>query len=141
MGIFDSIKNAFGGKEEPDVTVSPSQMLRDAGIDPGGLKFGFGNRSITVSGEIADEGERQKILDVLSGAAGISTVQDNLVVAAPAPATAPAAADPAADKEPEPAESSAGEAASEDSEQKTKTVQSGDTQWKKYEHVYGNGSL
>jgi len=66
MGIFDSIKNALGKSDsepEADVTVAPSQMLRNAGIDPSSLKFGFGANSITVSGEIPDESERQKILD------------------------------------------------------------------------------
>jgi nucleoid-associated protein YgaU len=35
MGVFDSIKNAFGGKAEPDpdVTTSSSQLLRDDGVD------------------------------------------------------------------------------------------------------------
>jgi nucleoid-associated protein YgaU len=35
MGVFDSIKNAFGGKAEPDpdVTASPSQLLHDDGVD------------------------------------------------------------------------------------------------------------
>ena len=37
MGIFDSIKNAFGTRDEEqaEVTVSPSQMLRDAGVPEG----------------------------------------------------------------------------------------------------------
>ena len=56
MGIFDSIKSAFGGgEEEKDVTTGPSQLLREAGIDPDGLKFGFGTGKITVSGTIEDE--------------------------------------------------------------------------------------
>ena len=55
MGIFDSIKNAFsGGEEDKDVTTAPSQLLREAGIDPGGLKFAFGTGTITVSGTIDD---------------------------------------------------------------------------------------
>jgi nucleoid-associated protein YgaU len=35
MGVFDSIKNAFGGKADPDpdVTTSHSQSLRDDGVD------------------------------------------------------------------------------------------------------------
>ena len=60
MGIFDSIKSALGkGDAEADVTVAPSQLLREAGLDPSGLKFGFGSGSITVSGQIADETEDQ----------------------------------------------------------------------------------
>ena len=139
MGIFDSIKNALGGKGEPeaDVTVSPSQMLRNAGIDTGGLKFGFGSNSITVSGEIANESDRQKILDTLAAAPGISTVQDNMAVAAPAPE--PAAEEPPAAPEPEAASEEAPEVA-EEGATRTYTVQSGDTLWKISQELYGNGS-
>ena len=139
MGIFDSIKNAFGNKDEPEaeITIGPSQMLRNAGLDPKRLKFEFGTGSIAVSGEIADEADRQKILDVLTGAPGISTVQDNMTVAAPAPAAA-------APEVPEaPQAGAAGEEASataEDDAPKTYTVQSGDTLWKISEEMYGNGS-
>jgi len=39
MGIFDSIKNALGKTEQPTEEVRvPSAVLRDAGIDPAGLK-------------------------------------------------------------------------------------------------------
>ena len=84
MGIFDSIRNALGkGESEPQVTVAPSQLLREAGVDPSGLKFGFGDRSITVSGTVASDADRQKVNDLLSGMDGIDTVQNNLKVAAP----------------------------------------------------------
>lgn len=140
MGIFDSIKNAFGGKAEPegDVTISPSQMLRNAGVDPSRLKFGFGTGSITVSGEIANEAGRQKILDVLAGAPGITTVQDDMTIAAPAPAEPPAADTVSA--EPEVAEQESAAPAEEDSDAKRYTVESGDTLWKISEQMYGNGS-
>lgn len=137
MGLLDSFKNVFGGKAEPekDTTVSPSQMLRAAGIDPSNLKFGFSSDgSITVSGNIAKESERQVILDTLNSAPGVSRVEDQMTVAvaepeAPAePAAAAAAASPEADP------SSASEGA------KTYTVQSGDTLWKISQEVYGNGS-
>ena len=132
MGIFDSIKNALGKSDsepEADVTVSPSQALRNSGIDPSSLKFGFGANSITVSGEIPDESERQKILDVLSDAPGISTIQDDMTVAAPTAAETPA--------EPEAAEP---EAAPTQDGPRNYTVQSGDTLWKIAEQMYGNGS-
>lgn len=128
MGIFDSIKNAFGGGEKPKESVAgPSQLLREAGIDPSGLKFGFGTGTITVSGAIADEGQRAKIIDVLKGIEGISKVDDHMTVAAPAPAPeAPAEAQP--------------EAAPEAAEGRTYTVVSGDSLWKISEAMYGSGA-
>lgn len=144
MGLFDSIKSAFGNKAEDDVTVSPSQMLRDAGIDPSGLKFNFAAGSIAVSGEIAAESDRQKILDVLGEAPGITTVEDHMTIAAPAPAEpeAPveAAPAPAEDSKAAEPEAPAGEAPAAESDAETYTVQSGDTLWKISEQMYGNGS-
>jgi nucleoid-associated protein YgaU len=135
MGIFDSIKNAFGTKteDEADVTTGPSQLLQNAGLDPSGLHFGFGTESITVSGEIAHENERQKILDILATAPGINTVQDNMTVAAPAADTA--APGPATAEQDEP-EDTPGESLETD----TYAVQSGDTLWKISETHYGDGS-
>jgi nucleoid-associated protein YgaU len=125
MGLFDSIKGAFSSKAEEEVTTSPSQMLRDAGIDPSNLDFDFASGSIAVSGELSEESDRQRILDVLGEAPGITTVTDNMTIAAPAPV------------EPE-APTAETDAAESDAE--TYTVQSGDTLWKISEQVYGNGS-
>jgi nucleoid-associated protein YgaU len=136
MGIFDSIKSALGkGGPEADVTVAPSQLLREAGLDPSGLKFGFGTGSITVSGQIADETERQEIVRVLSAIPGIDGVVDQLVIAAGSDAETQDATQAAADIS-EPGQS----AAPAEAEPRTYTVASGDTLWKIAERFYGNGS-
>jgi len=136
VGIFESIKNAFGNKSEsePTVTVTPSQALRNAGIDPSGLRFSFGTGTISVSGEIAGAAERQRVLDVLAGLPDISVVQDHMKDAAPESAQPES---PAAVIEATVVESADGEPADESD---TYTVQTGDTLWKIAKQAYGDGS-
>lgn len=134
MGIMDSFKNVFGGKSDPetDVSVSPSQMLREAGVDPGGLNFGFGSDgSFTISGQISDESDRQKILDTLSGVPGINSIDDQMTVAV-APPVEETPPGPAAVETEETAPAAVGD--------RTYTVQSGDTLWKIAQEMYGDGS-
>jgi len=132
MGLFDSIKNSFSkGAPHADVTTAPSQVLREAGLDPSGLKFGFGNQSITVSGTLAAEADRQKILDVLAALPGIESVEDQMTVAVePAPQ-----ADSAEPEAPGGAADDAGSAG-----ERSYTVVSGDTLWKISAQMYGEGS-
>jgi nucleoid-associated protein YgaU len=115
-------------------------MLREAGIDPAGLKFGFGSDgSIEVSGSVADQAERQKVLDTLSGIAGINRVEDQMTVAPPEPVEEPPQEPMATEStQIEPVET--GSAAAEQGETESGapatesgrkyTVQSGDTLWK-----------
>lgn len=135
MGIFDSIKNAFGTKAdaETDITSSPSQLLQNAGLDASGLQFEFGTASIMVSGEIAHENDRQKILDILATAPGINSVQDNMSVAAVAVDTVSDAPEISElDTQAEQPEAQPGEA--------TYVVQFGDRLWNIAESQLGDGT-
>lgn len=149
MSLFDSLKNVFGKPESgEDVTVSPSQMLRDAGIDPSGLKFEFGSEgSITVSGSLADEADHQKVVDILSAVPGIERVEDQIAEAMPAEesvqdstADEPEAAEYAEIEYETPAAQVPEDKAAANPSGQTYTVQSGDTLWKIAEEVYGDGS-
>lgn len=154
MGFFDNLKKAMGGKKEPqaDVTVGPSQVLRDNGIDPSTLDFSFGgDGNVTITGTAASEAQRQKIVELVSGIAGVSGVTDQTSVAPPAPEppVAPEPAPPttpdapmAAAPEPEVSSAPSPEPAADAPAPagKTYTVQPGDSLWKIAEAHYGNGS-
>jgi len=139
MGLFDSLKNTFGkGAPAADVTESPSQVLRDEGLDPSGLKFQFGNQSITVSGAMASEADRTKILELLAALPGIESVEDRMTVAVETPPQA--AAEPEAAPAPSLPEESAKPAEPAAAEVRVYTVVSGDTLWGISERMYGKGS-
>lgn len=156
MGFFDSLKKAMGGKKAPqaDVTVGPSQVLRENGIDPSTLDFSFGaDGTVTISGTAASEAERQKIVELVSGIAGVSAVNDRTSVAPPPAPEPPAAPEPAppppapeapvvAAPEPEVSSAPSPEPATQApaTAAKTYTVQPGDSLWKIAEAHYGNGS-
>ncbi|MDT8320864.1 MAG: LysM peptidoglycan-binding domain-containing protein [Xanthomonadales bacterium] len=136
MSILDSIKNAFGGKSEADITLAPGQILADAGIDPAGLSFNSESGVVTVYGEVAGEAQRQRILELLSAAPGIGIVEDHLVVTASAESAAAAPAETATEGLPE----SAVTVEADSTIPRSYTVKSGDTLWQIAEEVYGDGA-
>ena len=147
MGLFDNLKNVLGGKKQDDITAattSPSQVLRENGIDPTGLKFAFGSDGkVTVNGTISQETDRQKISELLETIPGISNVLDNMSVAGADIADSGAVEEEPAEPviEQAEAENAAEEAEKvEEDDSNTYTVQSGDTLWKIASNAYGDGS-
>jgi len=145
MGLFDNLKNVLGGKKDNSIgaaTKAPSQVLKENGIDPSGLKFAFGaDGTVTVTGEVQRESDKARVKQVLLGIPGVKQVKQELSLAtarpaakssdeapaaSPAPANTPAA--PAAAAEPKAAASA------------SYTVQAGDTLWKISKQFYGDGA-
>ena len=118
------------------MTTSPSQLLRQSGIEPSGLKFAYNNNNISVSGTVAGQADGYRIREILAAIDGISGVAVDVSVAEPADVSAEPAAQSEAEATPEPAAS----AGSGSAEQRTYVVQSGDTLWIIAEKIYGSGS-
>ena len=134
MGLFDKFSNILGGNKsaKTETVKGPSTILREHGIDPSNLKFTFNpDGAIGVGGQVADQSECDRICEVLEGMPNVSSVQNNIIVAAPEPAAVPEPEAEAIDDEAVPAGA--------ETKGRTYTVQSGDTLWAIAEKMYGSG--
>jgi nucleoid-associated protein YgaU len=140
MGLFSFVKDAgaaiFGGSdEESDITKptkSLSAHLRESGIDPSSLQIDYEANRIVVSGEVASQEDKEKIIMIIGNVRDVEMVEDRLVLASAADAPAPTAADAPATE--------GAEATPEDWQADTYTVQSGDTLGGIAQKLYGSAS-
>jgi len=142
MGFMDKLSQAFGGDEKAasDTVKGPSATLREHGIDPSNLKFGFNqDGSVTVSGHVQDQAECDRICEVVGGIPNVSSVKNNMVIGAPEPAPQVDTQTPDPAPEQDDAGEQTSEAASKDPAARTYTVQSGDTLWAIAQKEYGSG--
>ena len=147
MGLFDKFTKILGGGK-PDATEAvkgPSQVLREQGIDPSNLKFRFhSSGSIAVSGNVESQAECDSICKALEDMPNVSSVQNNMVIAAaqpepePVPDTVTESAPEATPEVAESTEAAPAEAGAE--EARTYTVKPGDTLSAIAREFYGSGS-
>ena len=147
MGMFDFIKDAgskiFGKDDDNDLegpTKSLSARVRDNGIDPSGVRFKVGaDGTVTITGNTASQEDREKIVMIVGNVQGISRVDDQMRIAAPAAVgdASEGGGEVSAEAAGGPAEEAAGEEA--DWTSRTYTVVPGDTLWKISKEMYGEG--
>lgn len=140
MGLFDFIKDAgerilgIGDDDKVVQETKPlSEHLKQNGVDPTDVSFEFGaDGEVTINGRVDDWESREKAVLIVGNVAGISRVNDNLMVGA-------AVAE--ADTEAAGAQTTAlGDAGASEDEwrSRTYTVQSGDTLSKIAKEMYGD---
>lgn len=138
MGFFDFIADAgskiFSDDEkEPEVTMPVIKHIENSGVDISNLKTSLSNGKVTLSGYVPNQEQKEKAVLTAGNIAGVSGVQDNLILGAP-----PAEAAEVEKAEAEAAVAEEGKAGEEAWESKTYTVKSGDTLGKIAKEFYGN---
>lgn len=138
MGFFDFLADAgskvFGKDDpEPEVTLPVIKHIENSGVDVANLKTNFAAGVVTLSGYVPNQEQKEKAVLTAGNIAGVSRVQDNLILGAP-----PADAAEAEKAEAEVAAAEADKAGEEAWESRTYTVQSGDTLGKIAKEFYGN---
>ncbi len=138
MGFFDFLSETgskiFGDDEkEPEVTLPIIKHIENSGVDISNIKTKLNQGVVTLSGYVPNQEQKEKAVLTAGNVAGISRVQDNLILGAPP--TDQAEAEKAEAEVAAAEEGKAGEAAWES---RTYTVKSGDTLGKIAKEFYGN---
>jgi len=140
MGFFDFISDAgakvFGkDKPEPEVTIPIIKHIEKSGVDTSYVTTNFQAGVVTLSGYVPHQEQKEKAVLTAGNIAGVSRVQDNLLVGTP-PDDATAAVE-------EMQKHAVKEMKTEGQtswESQTYTVKSGDTLGKIAKHYYGDAS-
>lgn len=138
MGFFDFIADA-GSKlfkddeKEPEITYPIITHIENSGVDITHLKAKYKLGKVTLSGYVPNQEQKEKAVLTAGNVAGVSGVQDNIILGAP-----PADVAEAEKAEAEVAAAEEGKSGEEAWESKTYTVQSGDTLGKIAKQFYGN---
>ena len=138
MGFFDFLADAgsrvFSKDDaEPEVTLPIIKHIENSGVDVSSLKTKFAAGVVTLSGYVPNQEQKEKAVLTAGNIAGVSRVQDNLILGQK----------PADIVEAEKAEAKAAEEETDKPgetawESKTYTVKSGDTLGKIAKEFYGN---
>lgn len=142
MGMFDFISDAGAKLFGKDVDVSEptgslSDHIRDNGLDPSNLSFAFSTQAVTISGTMPSQEDKEKVVLIVGNVKSITSVNDQIVVAAVG--NAPDASETVTIEATAP-ETSSSEAASADWSSRTYTVVSGDTLSGIAKAMYGNAN-
>ncbi|MCB1581703.1 MAG: peptidoglycan-binding protein LysM [Xanthomonadales bacterium] len=138
MGFFDFLADAgsrvFGKDDpEPEVTLPIIKHIENSGVDVTNLKTNFTAGVVTLSGYVPNQEQKEKAVLTAGNIAGVSRVQDNLILGTP-----PADVIEAEKAEAEAAAAEEGKAGEDAWESRTYTVKSGDTLGKIAKEFYGN---
>lgn len=140
MGFFDFLADAgskvFGKDDaEPEVTYPIIKHIENSGVDTNNMKtsFVYEQGLVTLSGYVPNQEQKEKAVLTAGNIAGVSRVQDNLILGTP-----PADVVEAEKAEAEAKAAEEGKAGEEAWESRTYTVQSGDTLGKIAKEFYGN---
>lgn len=134
MGFFDFISDAgakiFGKDDEKEGVTKPIiKHIEDNGVDTSNMKTEFKAGTVILSGYVPDQEQKEKAVIIAGNVAGISGVQDNLIVGTPAVGESQQA---------EPQTSSDSASGEGQWESRTYTVQAGDTLSKIAKEMYGD---